>query len=336
MLKFMRQEWLARIIVILLVVAAISIPLAGWRQRSREIVIHARMAETGGWTPENLTVQAGQPLHLRLTSDDVTHSFAIGQSDHPPVDVIPGEMTDVTLVFDKPGKYTYYCTRWCSMNHWRMRGTIEVTGPTTTTEAIKQPLYAALGLDIDAKHIAKIIPASTPSALRGGLLQHVVPLKYQNREYYLAHTPDELWKALRSDPALQSLTDQDVWDMVAWVWQSNTTSQELQTGKLLFAANCAACHGEQGGGNGVFADQIAQSKSKNPEAIQSGDMPTKPANFTDPNTMLSASPAHLQGKILRGGMGTSMPYWGPIFTEKQTWALIAYLWTFQFEMEKNP
>ena len=44
--------------------------------------------------------------------------------------------------------------------------------------------------------------------------------------------------------------------------------------------------------------------------------------------MLSASPAHLQGKIIRGGMGTGMPSWGPIFTDDQTWRrLIAYLWT---------
>jgi mono/diheme cytochrome c family protein len=52
--------------------------------------------------------------------------------------------------------------------------------------------------------------------------------------------------------------------------------------------------------------------------------------------MLSASPAHLQGKILRGGMGTGMPYWGPIFTDDQTWALVSYLWTFQFKLEDRP
>src|SRR5512145_3159658 len=125
----MKLERLARIVVVVLLAAAIGIPAVGWWQRSQGIVIHARMAETGGWTPENLTVAVGQPLHLRLTSDDVMHSFAIGQSEQPPVDVIPGEMTQVTLVFDQPGRYTFYCTRWCSVNHWRMRGTIEVTGP---------------------------------------------------------------------------------------------------------------------------------------------------------------------------------------------------------------
>jgi mono/diheme cytochrome c family protein/plastocyanin len=339
MLKFMRKEWLARIIVILLVAAAIGIPVVGWRQRSRGIVIHARMAETGGWTPENLTVQAGLPLHLRLTSDDVTHSFAIGQSDQPAVDVIPGEMTDVTLVFDQPGKYTFYCTRWCSVNHWRMRGVIEVTAPpgqASTSEAVEPPLYVRLGLDIDAQHTADILPAQKPSAGRGALNSQDVPAVYLTHAYYLSYSPVEFWHSLRAEPTLVRISDQDIWDLVAWVWQSNTTPQEIAEGQKLFTTNCSACHGEQGRGDGVFADTLAQSNSNNPTEMQAGDMPTKPANFTDPNAMLSASPAHLQGKIVRGGMGTSMPYWGPIFTEKQTWALVAYLWTFQFEMEKNP
>jgi mono/diheme cytochrome c family protein len=47
--------------------------------------------------------------------------------------------------------------------------------------------------------------------------------------------------------------------------------------------------------------------------------------------MLSAAPALLQGKLIRGGMGTGMPMWGVIFTEEQTWALVSYLYTFQFE-----
>jgi len=59
-----------------------------------------------------------------------------------------------------------------------------------------------------------------------------------------------------------------------------------------------------------------------------------PANFTDPKRMLGASPVLLQGKILRGGMGTGMPMWGSIFTEEQIWDLVAYLYSFQFEYPK--
>lgn len=315
---------------------AVAVPGVGLWQRSQGIVVHASMAETGGWTPENLTVAVGEPLHLQLTSDDVTHGFAVGQLVQPAVDINPGEMKDVTLVFTKPGKYTFYCTRWCSVNHWRMRGTIEVTDPVTKTVPAKPPLYATLGFNIDTNHQASVTPNEIPSAWRGALLNQNIPEAYKSREYYLSHTPVDLWLALRSESVFKNLTDQDVWDLVAWVWQSNTTPEELQVGRQLFSANCAACHGETGAGNGVFADQLAAGTNNINTDATIGEHTQRPANITDPVRMLSASPAHLQGKIIRGGMGTGMPYWGPIFTEEQTWALVAYLWTFQFQLEVKP
>lgn len=332
----MRKEWIARILVIVGLAMIISIPVIKTVQGSDAIVMHARMAETGGWTPENLTVAVGQPLHLRLTSDDVTHGFAVGQLDSPAVEITPGKMTDITLVFSKPGKYTYYCTRWCSLNHWRMRGTIEVTGPSSQAAPARQPLYAALGLDIDAAHTAAITPAQAPSAWRGMLLKRSIPEQYKGQEYYRSHTPFELWSSLHADIAFADLSDQQVWDLVAWVWGSNTSPAEIETGRQLFAANCAACHGEAGAANGVFADQLAGNSESTMSGQITGEHAQRPADFTDPVKMLSASPAHLQGKIIRGGMGTGMPSWGAIFTEDQTWALVAYLSTFQFNLEVHP
>jgi high-affinity iron transporter len=110
----------------------------------------------------------------------------------------------------------------------------------------------------------------------------------------------------------------------------------LSAGQQLYATNCAACHGETGAGDGVFADDLDQPKTGEHADMQIGEMTARPTDFTDAEHMLAASPARLQGKILRGGMGTGMPYWGPIFTEEQTWALIAYLYAFQFELEDQP
>ena len=168
----MSREWMARFIILILVVAAIAFPLAAWRSKSPGPLVHARMAETGGWSPESLTAEVGKPFHIRLTSDDVTHGFAVGQSELPPVDIKPGEISEVTLTFDKPGKYTYYCTRWCSVNHWRMRGTIEVKGGDNgSEEPVAPPLYVRLGLDIDAIQLADVIPEKKPSAARGESLE---------------------------------------------------------------------------------------------------------------------------------------------------------------------
>ena len=333
----MGKEWLARVLIILGLASVASFPILNHLHaaQAQDMVLHARLAEDGGWMPGDLTAVVGEPLHLRLTSDDVTHGFAIGMLDQPAVDVNPGEITDLSVVFTHPGKYTFYCTRWCGVNHWRMHGTIEVTGPQSATTPAQPPLYVRLGLNIDTTHKASVVPAQMPAAWRGALLNQAVPAIYLDRDYYLSHTPLDIFLALRADQAYRRLSDQDVWDLVAWAWQTNTTPKEVQAGKEIFAANCAACHGEQGAGNGVFAGQLVAGASQPGSGQEMGEHTQRPADFTDPMNMLSASPAHLQGKIVRGGMGTGMPSWGAIFTEDQTWALVAYLWSFQFQLEVN-
>jgi mono/diheme cytochrome c family protein len=229
--------------------------------------------------------------------------------------------------------YVYYCTRWCGVNHWRMRGTIEVTGA-EDPEPETQPLFVQLGLDLDAPHLAGIVPDEKPSAARGQALGLSLPDRYLDRETYRKSAPAETWQALRADPVTQGLSDAQVWDLVAVVWARNTTPPSIETGRQLYAQNCAACHGERGGGDGVMASQIAGlGASMDDHTDEDRAMPKGPADFTDPASLLGASPALLQGKILRGGMGTGMPYWGPVFTEDQTWALVAYLQLFQFELD---
>jgi plastocyanin len=337
-----RSEIFSRILIIAGVLLAIGIPLF---LSTRTPLIHARVVEDGGWDPDVIQAEVGAPLHLKITSDDVVHGFAVGQMDMESVDVLPGKVTDVTLNFEKPGIYTFYCTRWCGLNHWRMRGTIEVAGASdiipagdspesfdqTQDKPASPPLYVSLNLDLDAPHEAPLIPATRPSAINGQ------PLTVKNsitlsREEYLKHSPYDVFAELKNT----SLTEEQRWDMVSYLWQSNTTSESLANGKQLYAQNCAACHGENGAGDGVFADDLkatGEASMQNMSGVDDMSM-QRPADFTDPKRMLGASPALLQGKILRGGMGTGMPMWGSIFTERQIWDLIAYLYSFQFDYEK--
>jgi mono/diheme cytochrome c family protein/plastocyanin len=333
----MTAERAARLIVIGL---AVGVPLAALMARwigTDGVEIHGRMAETGGWTPGALTAKVGEPLHLQLTSDDVQHGFAVGQMDWPAVEVKPGEMTPTTLTFDRPGKYVFYCTRWCGLNHWRMRGTISVTGA-GVEPAPEPPLYATLGIDLDAPHPADAVPAARPSAARGAESAALLPPSYLAVDYYHAQSPAQVWRAIRAEPLARDLSDEQVWDVVSYVWRSNATAQSIEQGASLYAANCAACHGESGRGDGVMAATLRQAQGRlaSEPTAEVGHGRRSPVDFTDPTTMLGASPALLQGKIIRGGMGTGMPYWGPIFTEAQTWAIVNYLWTFQFEMEEQP
>lgn len=327
-------EWLARAVVVLLAAGPPSAALLAHRFEARGVVaLRGVMPETGGWQPATLTATAGESLRLRLTSGDVMHGFAIGRDNRPPVDVKPGQVTEITLRFDHPGTYTFYCTRWCGPNHWRMRGTIEVTGSGVAPDRAAPAPYLALGIDLDAPHPSGVQPDRIPSAARGAMLDAGVPEAYFARDYVRRHSPAAVWRAFRADLGLRGFTDRQLWDLVASVWRGNTSAAALETGRRLYATNCAACHGPTGRGDGVMVAALREARRAPAEDAvghsRNRHTVAKPADFTDPD-FLGASPVLLHGKIVRGGMGTGMPYWGPVFTDPGIWALVDFLYGFQF------
>lgn len=338
-----KGERVARFTVILV---ALGLPLAAVAAiallgHGGAVELHARMPEQGGWGPDELTVGVGEPLRLRLTSDDVVHGFAVGKLDFEPIDLNPGRVTEVTLTFDEPGRYTYYCTRWCGPDHWRMRGVIEVTGPREEyAETPSTPLFIQLGLDIDAPHPAEHVPERRPSAERGARLSMTPAQEVLGSDPFKRRSPAEVWETLRSDSITGELSDMQVWDLMASLWARSTTPEMLAEGRRLYRTNCAGCHGESGAGDGVMAASLARPVPADPRSeiaaadsmVGFGHRTESPADFTHPGSMLGASSALLEGKIIRGGMGTGMPYWGPIFTERQIRALVDYLWSFQFDL----
>ena len=323
------QEWAARLIVLFLLLAVPLAIVAAGRPAADAVTLHASMPETGGWQPDHLSVAAGETLRLQLSSDDVVHSFAVAGHDSDPVDVEPGRVTTLSLSFDEPGTYTFYCTRWCGPNHWRMRGAIEVTGSAKddAVEPAEPPLYVQLGIDIDAPHPAPVAPRQAPSAARGAQFAPLIPQGLKTDESYTKERPADVWLALRALSELAHLSDETVWDAVAYLWRQHASAEALALGEALYSQNCAACHGESGEGDGVFAAQDNESSGD----IR-GQIIEPPTDFTDP-ALLGASNALLEGKILRGGMGTGMPAWGAIFSDEELQALLDYLWTFQFPRE---
>jgi len=283
----------------------------------------ARAPESGGWDPEYITVNKGDTVRLRIAAHDVVHGFAIGKLGIDVGAIVPGEVATIEFVADRVGQFTYYCNVWCSPYHYRMRGTLEVVDPATPdviarSEATKQsqgPDFSEL--DIDSPHEAESYPANPPSATQGRALADQIELPALGD--LRSQSPSAVFQTIREGEVAASLSDEEVWDLVAYLWSSATTPEQQALGETLYAKNCAACHGETGGGDGPGGRYIEE----------------RPTDFTNAKTMAGGSSQIYYAKIRRGGMGTGMPYWGPIFTEEETWSIVDYLWTFLFEEAKT-
>jgi cytochrome c oxidase subunit 2 len=73
-------------------------------------------------------VPVGRKIRLRMTSQDVIHSFYI-PALRLKRDVLPGNYTKAWFTADKPGEYWLFCAEYCGMDHSRMRGKMVVMKP---------------------------------------------------------------------------------------------------------------------------------------------------------------------------------------------------------------
>jgi high-affinity iron transporter len=80
------------------------------------------------------------------------------------------------------------------------------------------------------------------------------------------------------------------------------------SGRKLFLANCALCHGERGDGHGRRNAGLAKA----------------PANFTDPAWRRGATPRRVFFVIREGLHGTPMPAWNWLSPD-ETWELVAHV-----------
>lgn len=334
-----RRERLA-FVVVLLIVLGLPAAALGYQYRLRPalspmriIDIRAAAPEAGGFQPDAIQVKAGETVTLRFSSVDVTHGIAIGPGlgiDLGHVD--PGQVKEITLTFDHAGTYTFYCNSWCSPDHWRMRGIVQAVDPTRTDAlptAQRDPVIDALiaeGVDIDDNvhtddHPLPVISLDVvPSAARGEMLISTVnvPPDLQDAAWRRSHSPAQALELLIADNP--SMARSDLVDLVSYLWTGGVSSEQLISATSLYNKNCAACHGQTGGGGGPAA---------------AGLTPNNPVIFADPDYMFTRRDDILYAKIRRGGMGTDMPNWGTLFTQEETWALVAYLRSFSV-VEQSP
>jgi mono/diheme cytochrome c family protein len=105
------------------------------------------------------------------------------------------------------------------------------------------------------------------------------------------------------------------------------SSGTVATGKALYQANCAHCHGDEGRGNGYGAPFLvplprdftaAQYKFR---TTASGSLPSDDDLFRT---------------ISRGANGTGMPPWQYLLSDAERWALVDYIKTFSPRFERAP
>jgi cytochrome c oxidase subunit 2 len=71
-------------------------------------------------TPTELVIPAGKTIALKVTSNDVIHSFWIPKLNGKK-DAVPGRVHDWWIQADKPGYYLGQCTEFCGLSHAYMR-----------------------------------------------------------------------------------------------------------------------------------------------------------------------------------------------------------------------
>ena len=100
---------------------AVALARAG-QEKPRVVEISV---ERVAFTRSEFRVPSGQPVEIRLQSDDTDHGFRILGSDLNVTIPNRGKgVATVTFVPPKPGKYIFECSKLCGAGHSFMRGTL--------------------------------------------------------------------------------------------------------------------------------------------------------------------------------------------------------------------
>jgi cytochrome c oxidase subunit 2 len=109
---------------------------------------------TGQREINELHVPVGRPVLVKLTSEDVIHSFFV-PAFRVKTDAVPGRYTTLWFEATKPGRYHLFCAEYCGTKHSGMIGSIVVMepapfqewlagGPSLSPAAEGEKLFASL------------------------------------------------------------------------------------------------------------------------------------------------------------------------------------------------
>lgn len=115
-------------------------------------------------------------------------------------------------------------------------------------------------------------------------------------------------------PGFRSLSDRQRWDVVAYALSLSLSPDAVRRGGEIYAAQCQACHGPQGEGNG-------------PQAASAG---VAVANWrAEPGLLAQRSLRDLYSAVAEGHT-SPMPSFAQTLSEEDIWAVAAYVRTLSF------
>jgi uncharacterized protein (DUF305 family)/plastocyanin len=109
------------------------------------------------FTPATITVNAGEPTTLRLTSTSGAHGIASDELGISNTTIQPGRFVEVSFTPKAPGTYAVHCSLFCGAGHPDMVLTIVVTG------AAAAPTVAPAAATSTPVPAATAVPTAKPT-----------------------------------------------------------------------------------------------------------------------------------------------------------------------------
>mgnify|MGYP003378390354 CR=1 FL=1 len=83
------------------------------------------LAQIWSFNPAEIRVPVGSRVTFYVTSRDVIHGFKL-QDTNLTMMVLPGQVSTLTVTFDKPGIHDFICNEYCGTLHHTMYGRVIV------------------------------------------------------------------------------------------------------------------------------------------------------------------------------------------------------------------
>lgn len=124
---------------------------------------------TGQREINELHIPTGKPIRLKMTSEDVLHSFYV-PAFRTKMDVIPGRYTSSWFEATKPGKYHLFCTEYCGTKHSGMIGTVHVLTPEDYQAWLESGGATAVPVTVSGEELFKSFNCNTCHNQNAGAL----------------------------------------------------------------------------------------------------------------------------------------------------------------------